>query len=83
MSTLQERLDRMKTAFLEQAPPEAVAIMSRSTEELVASDILDGIPQPGSELPPFALRDSEGNSVGSAELLGRGPLVLTFYRGEW
>jgi hypothetical protein len=83
MSTLQERLDRIRAGFLAQAPEEVRAVMTRATEDLRHSGILDGIPRPGSELPPFDLPDTEGNPLRSADLLARGPLVLSFYRGHW
>jgi peroxiredoxin len=83
MSTLKERLDRIKAGFLEKVPAEAKAIMDRDTEELRASGILSRMPAPGSTLPPFELPDSEGRIVRSSELLEKGPLILTFYRGVW
>jgi hypothetical protein len=33
--------------------------------------------------PFFSLKDLEGNVVNAADLLRRGPLVLSFYRGVW
>jgi hypothetical protein len=83
MSTLKERLDRIKASFLKSAPAEAIAVMDRATEELRASDILSHIPTPGSRLPDFELPDSKGQLVRSSELLGQGPLILSFYRGLW
>jgi peroxiredoxin len=32
--------------------------------------------------PDFTLSDAIGNQVVPAELLGEGPVVVTFYRGE-
>ena len=83
MSTLQERLDRMKEGSAKQMPPEAKAIMSAATEELAASGIMDRIPRVGDALPSFALANHDGATVRSEELLARGPLVMTFYRGLW
>ena len=83
MSTLKERLDRMKQGFVEKAPPEAQEIMARATEALRASDILSRLPAPGSELPAFALADTEGRVLRSEDMLARGTLILTFYRGLW
>ena len=83
MSTLQERLDRIRTAFLAQASEEARTVMTRATEDLRSSGILDRIPLPGTELPPFALADTEGNLLRSSDLSSKGPLVLSFYRGHW
>ena len=83
MSTLQERLDRIQAAFVAEAPEDVLTIMKRATEDLRASGILDGIPRPGTELPPFELSDSEGNPLRSSDLLSQGPLVVSFYRGHW
>ena len=83
MSTLAERLDRIRTGFAEKAPAEALAIMSRATAALRATGILERIPAVGSTLPAFELTDTQGAVVRSADLLERGPLVATFYRGLW
>ena len=83
MSTLKERLDRIKEDFKKQAPAEALAVMARAEEMLRASGIMERIVTVGSPLPAFILPDTAGNQVGSADLLARGPLVVTFNRGVW
>lgn len=37
----------------------------------------------GAKMPAFALNDSLGKSVNSADLLKQGHLVVVFYRGAW
>lgn len=37
----------------------------------------------GQQVPAFELPDAEGNLISSADLLAKGPLVVTFYRGSW
>ncbi|TAQ87117.1 hypothetical protein B7494_g4580 [Chlorociboria aeruginascens] len=37
----------------------------------------------GEKLPSFALSDALGKKVSSADLLAKGPILITFYRGEW
>jgi hypothetical protein len=83
MSTLKQRLDRIRESFESQAPADALAIMHRATDDLRDSGIMDGIPAVGSTLPPFEMQDTDGNTVRSVELLGKGPLIATFYRGVW
>jgi peroxiredoxin len=37
----------------------------------------------GDTMPPFVLPNAEGRLVVSDQLLGRGALVITFFRGNW
>lgn len=37
----------------------------------------------GTKAPLFTLPDESGQPVALEQLLGRGPLVLVFYRGDW
>ncbi|KAI3330897.1 AhpC-TSA-domain-containing protein [Ustulina deusta] len=39
--------------------------------------------QAGDKLPEFRLTDATGKEVTSSSLLAKGPLLITFYRGEW
>lgn len=39
--------------------------------------------QVGDTLPEFRLSDAVGTECSSTELLKNGPLLITFYRGEW
>ncbi len=59
------------------------AIMHRATDDLRASGILDGVIKVGDPLPLFALKNAFGQEVRSSELLAKGPLVLTVFRGSW
>ena len=83
MSTLQERLDRIKAGFRAQVPLEDVATIEEAVQGLRDSGIMAGVPAAGSQLPAFSLPDTEGNIVSSDELLANGPAVITFYRGVW
>jgi len=83
MSRLQERLDRIKAGFVKQVPPEVLQVMAGAEEELRSSGIMDRIVAPGSPLEAFELTDTDDQRVRSADLLSRGPLVLTVYRGAW
>jgi hypothetical protein len=80
---LQHRLDRIRQGFEKQAPPEAVAIMHRVTDDLRNSGIMDRALKEGKAAPSFELENSHGSRVSLSGLLGRGPVVLTFFRGHW
>jgi peroxiredoxin len=81
---LQDRLDAFKAKFeTEMAPPDVVAVMHRVTNELIASGQAGRALKAGDRAPMFTLPDPDGNLVSSQDLLTKGPLVLTFYRGAW
>ena len=86
--SLQAKLDAFKADFEAGRPPYSVPrsvidIMHRATDELIASGAAGRAKKAGDKAPAFALKDPEGNVVSSAELLKKGPLVLSFYRGVW
>jgi len=73
----------MKAGFEKTAPAKTLATMHGATADLAASGIMDLVSKVGDRAPTFTLNDSRGRSVSSAELLPKGPMVLTFYRGDW
>ena len=83
--SLKEKLDAMRAAKEEGRifPPEVVAVMHKSTAELAASGQAGRALKAGDLAPGFILPDANGGLVSSQDLLARGPLVLTFYRGVW
>ena len=85
---LQDRLDAFKADFeAGKAPyharPEIHPLMERATAELIASGQARRAIKAGDRAPQFTLKDHNANDVSSADLLARGPLVVTFYRGVW
>lgn len=81
---LQGKLDAFKFEFDNNlAPPAAVAVLHRATDELVASGAENGALKVGDVAPEFLLPDPDGHVVSSKTLLEYGPLVVTFYRGAW
>ncbi len=81
--SLQTKLDNMREQFESTAPPEALTIMHRATNDLLASGIMDGVVKPGDHAPDFSLTDQKGNLIHASVLLSDGPLVVSFYRGIW
>jgi peroxiredoxin len=51
-------------------------------DEVEASKVAPGLAV-GDTAPDFSLGDAVGNSVSLTGLLAAGPVVVTFYRGEW
>ncbi len=81
---LQDKLDAFRFEFDNNlAPPAAVAVLHRATDELVASGAQNRALKVGEVAPEFLLPDPDGHMVSSKTLLEYGPLVVTFYRGAW
>lgn len=83
MATLQQSLDKLKERIEGRMPPQNVEIMHQATRNLIDSGIGEGVLKEGDQAPAFELLNQKGESVSSTELLAKGPLVITFYRGIW
>lgn len=81
--SLQEKLNAHKARSSAGRSPEVAQTLSRATEELRASGIMERVLKVGSRAPRFVLPNAQGTLVSSAELLQSGPLVVSFYRGHW
>ena len=81
--TLQARLDQIRAGARSRIPAQTFAVMEQATATLRASGIMDGVIQRGSRLPPFALDNQHGVPIRSQDLLARGAVVLTVFRGHW
>lgn len=86
--SLQDKLDAFKADFEAgkppyNVPPSVIETMHRATAALIASGAAGRAKKAGDKAPLFTLKDPEGNPVSAADLLQRGPLVLSFYRGVW
>lgn len=80
---LQEKLDAMKQESIATKPPELIGPLLEETAKLVQSGIAEKVITVGSPLPEFILPDEKGNLVNSQDILAKGPLALSFYRGVW
>jgi hypothetical protein len=81
--TLNTTLQQLKSASRSKLPAEKVAIMTRAVEQLENSGIARIALGSGKTAPEFTLSDWRGKLYKSRELLEKGPLILTFYRGSW
>ena len=79
----QEKLVKIKERVEGNMPPKYLEIMHDATRALEDSGIQDRVLKPGEPMPAFELSNQSNVSVSSTELLEKGPLVLTFYRGFW
>ena len=81
--TLQAKLAAMAEASAARIPEATRATMRAHNESLKATGIIDRAVSTGAAWPAFELPAADGSVVRSADLLGQGPLVATFFRGHW
>jgi hypothetical protein len=81
--SLASTLDAIREAGAKRIPEDKRAIIGRDMAALRESDLMDGVIKVGDALPAFALENREGATIRSSDLLARGPLVVSVYRGSW
>ncbi|MCX5424260.1 peroxiredoxin-like family protein [Streptomyces sp. NBC_00078] len=81
--TLNAELRAFYEARQQQIPAEIRESMRRAGQELAHSGQADRALTVGDPAPRFRLPSAAGEFVALDDLLARGPVVLTFYRGAW
>ncbi len=81
--SLEQQLAAIREGATKRIPADSLAIMHRATEQLKASGLAERALGVGDQMPEFSLRGQAGNEVRSSDLLARGSLLLTFFRGVW
>ncbi len=81
--SLEESLAKLREASAERIPEEIRVKMGAATQAIRDSGIMDGVIKVGDTLPVFNLPNSNGTMVSSNDLLAKGNLVVTIYRGHW
>jgi len=81
--SLEEKLAQLREASAKRVPEEKRAILGGFVKELKESGVLENTIKVGDALPPFSLKNAHGNVVSSSDLLAKGPLVVTLFRGHW
>ncbi|OQD84376.1 hypothetical protein PENANT_c013G05144 [Penicillium antarcticum] len=80
---LTKELSTTYNQFLETAPKEVSSIITDAVGNF--KNIYDPARaiQPGGAFPQFQLSGATGNKVSLNDLLAKGPILVSFYRGEW
>ena len=81
--TLQAQMNAILARSRATRPAEWLAIMDAGLEELRHSGIVERCRKVGEPAPAFALPNGTGELIRSTDLLAKGPLVVSFYRGGW
>ncbi|KST65201.1 peroxiredoxin-like family protein [Mastigocoleus testarum] len=80
---LTEELQNYRNQFLTKVSEEVQATMSQATQNLASSGISDGSLKVGDKVPDFSLPNATGKRVNLQKQLQLGPVVISFYRGQW
>lgn len=78
LQTLSDRLEEQAS----KAPPEVLERIKAAQAGIAESGLTPGL-DVGEKAPDFSLPDATGRTVSLYERLRDGPVVLSFYRGEW
>ena len=81
--SLKARLEACRREFEAHAEPAQLAAVRASIRQLDESGIARNAVKAGEPAPRFSLPDTTGLVVSLADLLRRGPTVLSFFRGGW
>jgi len=81
--SLQENIAEYLVGFRQKAPENVQELMKVATQNVADSGIVDKAPKKSDVLPAFSLPNQNGKTVNLADLLVKGPVVVTFYRGGW
>ena len=80
--TLEQQLAEKRDAALTRSP-QAFKILERDNFKLLAEGLRERALHEGQIASNFSLPNAIGKIVTLSELVAQGPVVLTFYRGEW
>ena len=81
--TLTQDLKDFRDRFLANADADTVEVMNRATTDLAESGIADRTLKPGDKAIDFTLPNATGDRVNLQQLLNKGAVVVSFYRGGW
>lgn len=80
---LKLELSKVDENFIKTAPKDIIDLFERQAKKLAYKQIEKGALKVGDILPDFVLQNSIGEKINSYDLLSKGPLVISFYRGGW
>lgn len=83
MKTLNEQLSALVAENKSKIPEEIVKVMQAADLDLAGTGIVENIVGVGEKFPEITLPDATGKQVNIQELLEKGPVVISFYRGGW
>ncbi|WIY01004.1 peroxiredoxin-like family protein [Amycolatopsis mongoliensis] len=81
--SLEEELQAQRTAAWSRRDARERVVRAAAVTRVAESGLAEGALGVGEPVPRFTLPDALGRPIAIGELLHRGPVVLSFYRGGW
>jgi peroxiredoxin len=81
--SLQTELNAFQAAWKQRAGSEFAAIIAADNEALLRSGLVERALPAGAKFPDLTLANARDGQTRIYDVLARGPLVITFYRGGW
>ena len=80
---VRKELDEFREKSAKTSPPERTRAYEAGIEAVRKSGATDKALKVGDRAPEFELPGANGKKVKLSELIARGPVVVTWYRGGW
>ena len=81
--SLTEQLNDLKQQLGQEIPQAILEEIGQFLQGLAQSGIVNSSCQAGDKTPFFTLPNVTGEMISSEDILAKGPMVLSFYRGIW
>jgi peroxiredoxin len=81
--SLKTQLEACRCEYKANAEPHVVAAVRRSIQALAEMGFVAKAVKAGETAPLFKLRCGRGGFINLSDLLERGPVVISFFRGAW
>jgi peroxiredoxin len=81
--SLQQELEALHSEAAKRMPPDLLARLQKSIDDLKHSGIVERALKTGDLAPEFNLPNAKGQQIALLDFLKRGPLIVSFYRGLW
>src|SRR5260370_35207934 len=80
---LQQQIDEFIAEGASWLPTNLLQDLLSPIGQLINSGAAENALKEGAQAPDFALPDARGTAVRLSHLLTQGPVIMTFYRGQW
>jgi hypothetical protein len=81
--SLKDDIEAVNKTAAQQIPENIRNDMANHVKELAESQIVEKSAQVGTKIPDFDLPDGYNNRIHLEDLRAKGPVVISFYRGDW